>query len=119
MTRRWRMKEVFRGTVDFGYDGDDSSRDVTLYGHTSGAKAVWDASENELQITAVTGSDGLDVDGWSNLGYLTTGDSGFTGTPDVGSVRVVQNAGTGELFLAVHTGSGTVKYVQFATATTA
>lgn len=117
-TRRWRLKEVMRGPVDFGYDGDSSSRDVTFYGSTSGAKMVWDTSEDELTITAPSGEDGIDIDGAANIGYVQSATlTGYTTTPDTGSIRVVEGTAN-NLWLAGYTTLGW-RYVGLTTTTTA
>jgi len=69
-----------------------------------------------LQIVQdAANADALDVDGWTNLGYITTT---LSGSPSEGSVKVIRATDEEKFFLAVRTGSG-YKYIGITSTTTA
>jgi len=123
MTRKWQMTEVFRGPVKFGYNADTSTRDITIYTHTTGSSILFDMSLDkmimtnaELEISAKnTSTLALDAGGWCDIGYLNAVAVG--GTPDTGAVRILKGTND-KWFLACHVGSGSYKYVAIATTST-
>lgn len=117
MWDKFRRKTIFRGQVQFGYDADTSSRDITLYGHTTAATMLWDASADQLifaassiKVTPPTDVLAADLVGYTNLGYTTTEPA--SSTIAGGAVRVFKD--TTNWYLAVHTTSaGTWKFMAF------
>jgi hypothetical protein len=75
------------------------------------------ASDDQAALTVeqdATAALAVDANNWCDIGYTT---SALSGEPDTGAIRVVnQNS---KYWIGIHTGSGTYRYVEFSTTTTA
>lgn len=58
----------------------------------------------------------LDANGWCDIGYT---EAAVSGTPATGAIRICKATDEAKFFLAVHTGSGTMKYIGITSSTTA
>lgn len=124
-TRKWRMRERFRGPVDFDgavtFSGNGMSitRNLTSASTSAAVVAITQDHASDDQVALSVTQDAtlvpaVDVSGWTKLGYSTSTPSGAV---TAGCVRVIY--ANSRYWLAMAVGSSTYRYVQLAATSTA